>query len=464
MAEVAQTFLANPYSAEARQLQQQQKLAEILQSQAAQPEQQYSYAGIQAAPSAAGALAKGLQGGISGYLMGRSMSGEKALAEKATKEANEFVTSLEGEGGKGLQGDDLVSALRKGIVSGNPMVGQLAGPMYAKLLERKTLKPGEAVFDYSGNKLYGVDPTAKFGTTPQNISRDPNSPTGWSGQLIDGNTGNPKMVPVNAPRDMTDLTLDQRANLGIQGARVAQSGQQLNYDTGMTPAMPPAVQGAPSIPMPGQPAAAGSPAPTQTPTPQAGAVVPTVGAPGAPARPNTVSETNPLIKNVPPKEAQKLLAEQPGANQAVSVIGSTIDSHIKQIDDLLNQKGFNDIFGTINSKTPNISEQAGNAQASFDAVAGQAAVQALNEMRAASKTGGAVGNVTEKEWPILQSQLAALAQSQGPEQMRKALGALKDTYSRIKSTANQAYSSVYGEAPQAAMSIDDLLKKYGGGK
>ncbi len=454
MADVAQTFLANPYQAEARQLQQQRQLAEILQSQAAQPEQQYSYAGIQASPSAAGALAKGLQGAMSGYLMGRSMSGEKKLSEKATADADSFINSLSGEDGKQVQGDALLAALRKGIISGNPMIQGVAGPMYAKALERTTLKPGEQVFDSQGKQLFGVDPTKKYGTTPQNIARNPLSKTGWSGMVIDGNTGDQKMIDVLPPRDMTDLTLNQQVEAGQRGAQIGQSGQKLNYETGITPAMPPAIQGAPVPQVPG----------AKPPQAMPGTTMPQVPAGGPPQRPNTVSTENPLIKNVPPQEAQKLLAEQPAANNATSVISSTIDNHLKQIDDLLGQKGFDDIFGTVAGRTFNFTEKAGNAQAAFDAVAGQAAVQALNEMRAASKTGGAVGNVTEKEWPILQSQMAALAQSQGPEQMRANLAKLKETYGRIKANANQAYSSVYGEAPRAAMSIDDLLAKYGGGK
>jgi hypothetical protein len=464
MAEVAQTFLANPYSAEARQLQQQQKLAEILQSQAAQPDQKFSYGGIEAPPSAAAAIAKGLQGGVAGYLMGRSMSGEKKLAEKASADAETFINSLSGSDGKTLAGDELVQSLRKGIVSGNPMIQGVAGPMYAKALEKTTLKPGEQVFNSSGEKLFGVDPTAKYGTTPQNIARNPLSKTGWSGLIVDGNTGDQKMIDVLPPRDMTDLTLNQTVEAGQRGATIGQAGQKLNYETGMTPAMPPAVQGAPvppGIPPQGSAPQGGMPQGAQ---PRPGSVVPNVSAPGAPQRPSTVSVENPLIKNVPPKEAQALLAEQPAANQAASVISSTIDNHIKQIDDLLNQKGFNDIFGTVAGRTFNFTDKAGNAQAAFDAVAGQAAVQALNEMRAASKTGGAVGNVTEKEWPILQAQMAALAQTQDPAQMRANLAKLKDTYSRIKATANQAYSSVYGETPRATMSIDDLLAKYGGGK
>lgn len=536
MAEVAQTFSVDPYAAQQAQLARQQKLAEILQSQALAPDAKYSYAGIEAPPSAAAALAKGLQSGISGYLMGRSMKGQEDLIRKSSADTTDATKALiEGltpraavPGSKETLGAvaatgadaadrDLENVFAKptdnappvaigqqlavpggmgeganigtpggvgaapatpggyagalaslGAMKDNPQAQRLAQALTMKKIEQDMaqtkLGPGEAVFNSGGQKLFGQDPAAKFGTTPQNIARDQNSPTGWSGMIIDGSTGAQRSIPVNPPRDMTDLTLNERVNAGNRGAEIAQGGQRLNYETGMSPAMPPAVQGAP-VPQAPNAAAPSQGAPSQVPNatvpPQGALPVPRVGAPGPMPVPNTVSPENPLIKNVAPKEAQKLLLEQPQAKQAATVITATIDQHIKQIDDLLGQKGFNDIFGTINSKTMNISEKAGNAQSAFDAVAGQSAVQALNEMRAASKTGGAVGNVTEKEWPILQSQMAALGQSQGPDEMRKNLKNLKETYGRIKDNASKAYSATYGADAAGGNSVDDLLAKYG---
>lgn len=468
MAEVAQTFINDPYAAQQNSLARQQKLAEILQSQAFQPDQKFSYGGFEAAPSAAGALAKGLQGAVAGYLQGRSLKGQDDLVKKASEDtasSNEALIrglsakpwtdpdtgKMSGTGG-GYAG--ALSAL--GDMKDNPQAQRLAQALTVKKLEQDMaqtkLGAGEAVFNSSGQKLFGQDPAAKFGTTPQNIARDQNSPTGWSGMIVNGANGETKMVPVQPPRDMTDLTMNQQVEAGQRGATIGQSGQKLNYETGMTPAMPPSVQGAgvPAPQMPGVP-----------PQARPGAVVPTPAVPDAPQRPTTVSQENPLIKNVPPQEAQKLLTDQPNAKQAVLTIDATIGQNVEQIDNLLKQKGFNSIFGTIASKTPNISEAAGNAQAAFDAVRGQAAVQALNQMRAASKTGGAVGTVTEKEWPILESQMAALAQAQSPAQMRLALKDLKATYERIQTTSKKAYADVYGEQVNSGSAIDDLLAKYG---
>ncbi len=483
MADIAQTFAADPYSAQQAQLNRQQKLAEILQQQAFQPDQKFSYAGIEASPSGAGALAKGLQSGISGYLQGRSLKGQDDLIKKASDDTTSSTAALikglsekpwiDPDTGKasGTAGGYQGAIASLGDMPDNPQAQKLAQALTMKKLEQDMaqtkLGPGEAVFNSSGAKLFGQDPAAKFGTSPQNIARDQNSPTGWSGTIVDATTGNPKSIPVQPPQNMTDLTMDQRATLGLRGAEVGQAGQKLNFDTGLTPAMPPSVAGAPAPQMPPQPGMvppASAPSPGAVPTPPiTQATLSPPGAPGARPMPATATADNPVIKNVPPAQQQKLFAEQPGAKQAVTTILSTADQHTKMIDNLLDQKGFNDIFGTINSKTPNISERAGNAQASFDAVANQAAMQALSDMRAASKTGGAVGQVTEKEYPILQSQFAALAQSQGPAQMRENLAKIKQTYARIKQVASDAYSSTYGEsvASGGGNAIDDLLTKYG---
>jgi hypothetical protein len=53
-----------------------------------------------------------------------------------------------------------------------------------------------------------------------------------------------------------------------------------------------------------------------------------------------------------------------------------------------------------------------DAVAAIENLASRAAVQALSDMREASKTGGAVGQVTEKEWPKLEAQLANLNRKQ----------------------------------------------------
>ena len=193
MADVAQTFALNPYAAEQAKNERLQRYAELLQSQGLAPNEKFSYAGIEAPPSAAGALAKGLQLGVSGYLQGRGMRKADELSAKAQTESKEFIDTLTGKPGevaptRGLgisdfedrqvvngkydpeagpqrlatalsgnipvapgQGDvvpgsaplagpERTAALLRGAVSGNPMIAPLASSLYAKDIEQPKLE------------------------------------------------------------------------------------------------------------------------------------------------------------------------------------------------------------------------------------------------------------------------------------------------------------------------------------
>ena len=94
MADVAQTFIDNSAAREQQALSRQQRLAEILQQQAFQPDQKFSYAGVEASPSGAAALAKGLQGGIAGYLQGRALKGQDDLVKKTEAREQRYGTDL----------------------------------------------------------------------------------------------------------------------------------------------------------------------------------------------------------------------------------------------------------------------------------------------------------------------------------------------------------------------------------
>jgi hypothetical protein len=114
-------------------------------------------------------------------------------------------------------------------------------------------------------------------------------------------------------------------------------------------------------------------------------------------------------------------------------------------------------------RTPNILGSSANAQAALDTLKAQVGVETLTAMREASKTGGAVGNVTEKEWPILQNQLGALQQSQTTEEFKKNLGIVKSSLARIKASVRQAYEMTYGNPPPDPVS-GAITKPYKGGE
>lgn len=144
------------------------------------------------------------------------------------------------------------------------------------------------------------------------------------------------------------------------------------------------------------------------------------------------------------KQNIKLEASKPKEKATLNAVNLTTDTLLKSVNDLLTMDGASSIFGLTGAYTPNISEKARNAQAKLNAVVSQLGVRALNDMRSASATGGAVGQVTEKEWPILQSQIASLERAQSWESAKLAMADIITTVDRVKKSANERYVSTYG--------------------
>lgn len=156
------------------------------------------------------------------------------------------------------------------------------------------------------------------------------------------------------------------------------------------------------------------------------------------------------------KQAIKLEAAKPKEKATLNAVNLTTDTLLKSVNDLLTMDGANSIFGLTGAYTPNISEKARNAQAKLNAIVSQLGVRALNDMRAASQTGGAVGQVTEKEWPILQNQIASLERAQSWDFAKDAMNDIIASINRVKMSAKNRYNETYG--------IDDNEKAPTGGQ
>jgi hypothetical protein len=94
----------------------------------------------------------------------------------------------------------------------------------------------------------------------------------------------------------------------------------------------------------------------------------------------------------------------------------------------------------------------------------------LQEMRNASKTGGALGQVSDKENAMLAAALGSLDQGQSPEQLSKTLDNIVGILDRWESAKAQyggakPMTSREGSQPDAGAAkarAAELLKKYGG--
>lgn len=93
-----------------------------------------------------------------------------------------------------------------------------------------------------------------------------------------------------------------------------------------------------------------------------------------------------------------------------------------------------------------------DAFAAIQNLADRAAVGAIQEMKAASKTGGAVGAISEKEWPKLEAQMVNVNRAQSYPQFKKELQKFQALVRESKRQINAAQQAA-GGAPKA-------VKKY----
>lgn len=366
-----------------------------------------------------------------------------AQAAQATQQFND-TTKLKGLQSKSIELanagaerrqkalDDFANALppdQRGLFLANPAA-------YIKsLTEGYTLSPGQVRvqggkevarvapnldFRSVGDALVGLRPdTGEVATTPIKLGVSPDA-----------------RARIDFDRfQFSNLSANQLANLATDRAKLGLQAADTYFNTGLKP-IPGLLPGLPQI------ASSGGVQPTRLGVSPAPAAIP------------------PSVDSATPKQRAQLAVQQPQATSALQSVTMNIDNALKNVDDLLKSPGLSNITGPVMGRTPNVTGDATNAQAYLDTLKSQIGVQTLQAMREASKTGGAVGNVTEKEWPILQNQLGALQQSQTTEQFVKNLKQVKETLARIKANATKAYESVYGtvpsQGPQSGWSIEPL--------
>jgi len=174
---------------------------------------------------------------------------------------------------------------------------------------------------------------------------------------------------------------------------------------------------------------------------------------GAPSAPQAAQQPQPgpaPMPGVTPKDAAaiaKARAESmPQAQQAVELQGQDLDRLSTLATELKAHPGLARASGAYGMLPSIPGGDAAQAQALVDSLKAQVSGIKLQAMRNASKTGGAVGNVTEKEWPRLENMITAL----DPVKMGKAtfqakLDELVGEMAKMKKSLNDAFANEYGQ-------------------
>jgi len=110
-------------------------------------------------------------------------------------------------------------------------------------------------------------------------------------------------------------------------------------------------------------------------------------------------------------------------------------------------------IGSLTSFIPGT--PAKDLEAKLKTIKADAAFGALQEMRDNSKTGGALGQVSERELGLLESSVAALGQDQSPAQLQDNLARYKAQKVKSLRLVRDAYEKDYGYIPEGLMEIKE---------
>lgn len=156
------------------------------------------------------------------------------------------------------------------------------------------------------------------------------------------------------------------------------------------------------------------------------------------------------------KNTAMLQKKLPAAKQAVSIANSSMDMLIKDASELKNHPGLDNITGWIAGRTPTVSQEGRNAQELLNSIKSKTFVDVLQAMRAASKTGGAVGNVSDREGDRLENAWAALGQSQDTETFKRRMDDLINIARDFKSRTQTAFDDEYADVGEQSQSSGGL--------
>jgi hypothetical protein len=160
------------------------------------------------------------------------------------------------------------------------------------------------------------------------------------------------------------------------------------------------------------------------------------------------------MESLSPKEIQTREAALPQATAAVKGFASKSESFVKDLLALRDHPGLSQITGIAAGRLPGITADGRAAQALYDKVVAKGGFQALQDMRDASKTGGALGNVSNQEGKQLTASFAAIDRRQDAPDVQAAIDEAVASIEGAKIRMREAYDSTYaykaGSAPAAA--------------
>lgn len=150
-------------------------------------------------------------------------------------------------------------------------------------------------------------------------------------------------------------------------------------------------------------------------------------------------------KNEAKKDASstKIRSAYEAAKAKTSRVTSLIDDVVVRVNGLTAGAG-----GKLMAIFPETA--ATDLEADLSTIKANLGFSELKDMRDSSPTGGALGNITERELAFLQSVMANLEQSQSPAQLKRNLLRAKSEVKAMWGRVDEAYRQEYGEPSQSS--------------
>lgn len=150
-----------------------------------------------------------------------------------------------------------------------------------------------------------------------------------------------------------------------------------------------------------------------------------------------------LAEPLSKQEIQKREAKYPQAKSSVVGFETQADDMIKKLEQLKSHKGLEGILGTVYGRTPSFTAESQAAQALYDQILAKGKFQELQNMRLASPTGGALGNVSNMEIQSLGQAFGALSRIQGKESFKAAIDDVIKQIQSSKERTKEAFDETY---------------------
>jgi hypothetical protein len=170
------------------------------------------------------------------------------------------------------------------------------------------------------------------------------------------------------------------------------------------------------------------------------------------------------LEGISPKDLQKREAAFPQATSVIKGFEAKSDSFVQDLKQLRDHPGLSQITGVIAGRAPALTAEGRAAQALYDKVVAKGGFQALQELRDASKTGGALGNVSNQEGKQLTASFSAIDRRQDAPDVKaaldRAIGDVEGAKTRMREAYDMTYDYKRAKPAAASSNIDALLDKY----